>query len=114
MGTRNLVILKGKVPEEPYMVVGREGVHQLYFRIETFYVTWDRNSKKQIALRELHSIAAWGDLAIELNKQTKMGCLIYVEGSKETHKWKDGNSFISSTIIRCKKGMVIRGGSNNR
>lgn len=94
----NLVILLGRVGQDPEMKQLQGGSTVTRFSIATSEVWVDKSGQKQ-EKTEWHKIVVWGKLAEVVKKYTEKGSVVHIQGKLSTRSWEDNGQKKYSTEI---------------
>lgn len=86
MGSKNLVILIGRLGKDPEVKRTTSGKPVASFSIATGEKYTDKSGQKQ-ETTDWHNIVAWDKLADLASQYLKKGSLIYLEGRLKTRSW---------------------------
>ncbi len=84
----NKVTLLGRLSKDPEVKSTQSGNQVCNFCIVTAE-KWKGKDGKDAERVEFHSCVAWGNLALIVERFTKKGMQLYVEGKLETRNWLD-------------------------
>jgi len=102
MGDLNKVQLIGRLGADPEIRSFQSGDKVANLRIATSERWKDKQTGERKEKTEWHSIAVFGDGLVGIvERYTKKGSQIYVEGALQTRKWQDqqGNDRYSTEIV---------------
>ena len=90
-GTVNKVILLGRLGANPELRQTQSGMSVASATLATNESYKDRASGNKVDNTDWHNLVFWGRNAENLQKYSKKGDSIYVEGKLSTRKWQDKN-----------------------
>lgn len=94
----NLVILLGRVGQDPEMKTLQGGSTVTRFSIATSEVWVDKSGQKQ-EKTEWHKVVVWGKLAEVVKKYTEKGSVVHIQGKLSTRSWEDNGQKKYSTEV---------------
>lgn len=100
-GSLNRACLLGNLGRDPEIRNTQGGDRVASLSLATTETWKDKTSGEQKSATEWHRITVWGPLADVVEKYTRKGSKLYIEGQLQTRKWtdKDGAEKYSTEIV---------------
>lgn len=107
-GSINKVILVGNLGKDPEIRHSSDGAKIASFSVATSEVWKDRTTGERKDRTEWHRVVVFNDkLAEIIEKYTKKGSKVYLEGQLQTRKWTDTNGqdrYVTEIVLSKFKG----------
>ncbi|WP_062057351.1 single-stranded DNA-binding protein [Aquimarina longa] len=110
----NKVFLIGYLGDDPKITYTDDGRAVVNLSLATRETYKSKDSGEKIKKTEWHKLVCYGKGAETLEKYTKKGSRLYIEGSKHTNQWEDNNGDTKySTEIKVKEFLFLNGSSKD-
>lgn len=116
MSDLNKVMLIGRLGKDPEIRAMPSGERAASFNLATGDKWKDKQTGEMKEKTEWHRISAFGKVVDIIEKYTKKGSLIYVEGQLRTRKWQDkqGQDRYTTEIVLQNIQLLSRAGDGAR